>query len=223
MRILITEDDQRVCSFIAKGLESELYAVDSAERASVAADFLAVCEYDLVILDLNLPDGDGAALLSSLRQKKKKMPVLILSGRSDVDERVKLLDLGADDYIVKPFSFTELSARVRALIRRGASANGPTIKCDDLEVDLVQHRVLRNGKPIDLTSKEFALLHYLAVNAGRPLTRNMILEHVWQYSFDTMTNVVDVYINYLRKKVDEGHSNKLIRTVRGVGYQFGAA
>lgn len=223
MRILVVEDDQNVQNFLTKGLEEEHYSVDAVETGKEAQELAQVCDYDLVVLDLNLPDFDGSAVVTSLRQSKRNMPILVLSGRSRPEERVSLLDLGADDYLVKPFLFSELSARARALMRRGAGKSESGLQFEDLKLSRVERTAHRGNKRLVLTSKEFALLEYLLMNAGRPVTRTMILEHVWNLSFDSMTNVVDVYINYLRKKVDETCEKKLIHTVRGVGYQLGGA
>ena len=222
MRILVAEDDSPLAAFLRKGLEAEHYAVDvvpDGEQAQLMADEY---DYDLLVLDLNLPQLDGLEVLKRLRTKKPNLPVLVLTARSRVEDRVKGLDLGADDYLTKPFSFTELSARVRALLRRGSRSAEAVFRVEDLEMDRVERTIKRAGKRIELTPKEFALLEYLMRNAGRRVTRNMIIEHVWNLSFDTMTNVVDVYINYIRKKVDEGFEPKLIRTIRGVGYQLGS-
>jgi len=221
MRVLVVEDDRPVASFIKKGLESEQYAVDLAWDGEEAESFVGEANFDLVILDLVLPKVDGLEVLKQIRAQKPSLPVLILSGRARVEDRVKGLDLGADDYLTKPFSFSELSARVRALLRRSPNPIGIVLRVEDLELDRAERVVSRAGHRIDLTPREFALLEYLMRNAGRSVTRAMIIEHVWNFSFDTMTNVVDVYINYLRKKVDQGFENKLIHTVRNVGYQLG--
>src|SRR5208282_4048677 len=200
MRILIVEDDTALSSFIRKGLEAEHHAVDVACEGNQGRSMAMEFDYDLVVLDLNLPGLDGLSVLKSLRQRKANLPVMILTARSRVEDRVQCLDSGADDYLVKPFSYLELAAR-------------------DLCLDRVERRVARAGRHIELTTKEFALLEYLMRNAGRRLTRAMIIEHVWNLTFDSTTNVVDVYINYLRRKVDDGCS-PLIQTVRGVGYQM---
>jgi len=221
MRILIAEDDKPVASFVQKGLEAEQYAVDVAQDGDEAQFMVGQFDYDVAVLDLTLPRVDGLDVLKHIRETKPALPVLILTGRNRVEDRVKGLDLGADDYLTKPFSFSELSARVRALMRRAAQPAEVILRVDDLELNRVERTVKRAGHPMELTPKEFALLEYLMRNAGRCVTRAMIIEHVWNLSFDTMTNVVDVYINYLRKKVDSGHEKKLIRTVRGVGYQIG--
>jgi two-component system, OmpR family, copper resistance phosphate regulon response regulator CusR len=220
MRILVVEDDVPLASFLRKGLEAEHYAVDVAPDGEEARWLACECEYDLMVLDLNLPKLDGFGVLGRVRPKRPSLPVLVLTGRSRLEDRVHALDSGADDCLLKPFSFTELSARVRALLRRRPLTASTLLKVADLELDRVERTVRRAGKRIELTSKEFGLLEYLLRNAGHRITRNMIVEHVWNLSFDTGTNIVDVYINYLRKKVDEGFSPRLIHTVRGVGYEL---
>jgi DNA-binding response OmpR family regulator len=220
MRILVVEDDRPLASFVRKGLEAEHYAVDTAHDGEEAQYMLEETDYDLAILDLGLPKLDGLSVLRSIRPHKPNLPVLVLTARSRIEDRVETLDTGADDCLNKPFSFTELSARVRALLRRGKSSAESILQIDDLRLDRVQRRVERAGKPVELSSKEFALLEYLMRNAGRRLSRSMIIEHVWNLSFDTTTNIVDVYINYLRKKIDGPHPVKLIKTVRGVGYEL---
>ena len=220
MRILIAEDDEALAKFVRQGLEGEHYSVDvfpDGEQARTAASEL---EYDVVILDLNLPKLDGVSVLRHLRLKKPSLPVLVLTQRTKVEDRVQCLDTGADDYLAKPFSFSELSARIRALVRRSHLPSESVLTVSDLKLDRVEHRVERAGHRIELTAKEFALLEYLMRNAGRQVTRSMIIEHVWNLTFDTTTNVVDVYINYLRRKIDDLHTIKLIHTVRGVGYEL---
>jgi len=220
MRVLIAEDDAALAKFVSQGLEAEHYTVDvysDGEQAGAAAHEI---DYDLIILDLNLPTLDGVSVLRQLRVKKPTLPVLVLTQRSRVEDRVQCLDTGADDYLPKPFSFSELSARIRALLRRSHLPSQSVLAIDDLKLDRIEHRVERSGRRIDLTAKEFALLEYLMRNTGRCVTRAMIIEHVWNLTFDTTTNVVDVYINYLRRKIDDGHVTKLIRTVRGVGYEL---
>ena len=220
MRVLIAEDDAALAKFVSQGLEAEHYTVDvysDGEQAGIAANEI---DYDLIILDLNLPTLDGVSVLRQLRAKKPTLPVLVLTQRSRVEDRVQCLDTGADDYLPKPFSFSELSARIRALLRRSHLPSQSVLAIDDLKLDRIEHRVERSGRRIDLTAKEFALLEYLMRNTGRCVTRAMIIEHVWNLTFDTTTNVVDVYINYLRRKIDDGHVTKLIRTVRGVGYEL---
>lgn len=220
MRILIVEDDAALASFVCKGLEAEHYAVDVAGDGAQGRMMALEIDYDLVILDLGLPSLDGITLLRGLRQAKPGPPVMILTARSRVEDRVQCLDNGADDYLTKPFSFLELAARTRALLRRSHLPSESVLTVSDLRLDRVERRVERAGRRIDLTTKEFILLEYLMRNAGRRLTRAMIIEHVWNLTFDTTTNVVDVYINYLRRKVDDGHAPHLIHTVRGVGYQL---
>jgi two-component system copper resistance phosphate regulon response regulator CusR len=220
MKILIVEDDAPLSSFIRKGFEAEHHTVDVANDGNLGRSMAMEIDYDLVVLDLNLPVVDGLTLLKNLRQRKASLPVLILTARTRIEDRVQSLDLGADDYMVKPFSYLELSARARALLRRGHLLAESVLTVRDLSLDRVERKVERAGRHIELTTKEFALLEYLMRNAGRRLTRAMIIEHVWNLTFDSTTNVVDVYINYLRRKVDDGFSHPLIHTVRGVGYQM---
>ncbi len=220
MRILVAEDDSPLANFLRQGLEAEHYEVEIAGDGVLARTLAEEQDFDLLILDLNLPQSSGVEVLQHLRTIKPQLPILVLTARSRVEDRVKVLDLGADDYLTKPFSFSELSARVRALLRRGPRGSESVLRCADLEVNRVEHSVRRAGKKIELTPKEFSLLEYLMLNAPKHVTRAMIIEHVWNLSSDTMTNVVDVYINYLRKKIDEGYDRKLIHTIRGVGYHF---
>ena len=203
MRILVAEDDTALASFVKKGLESEHYAVDVSADGEQARAMAGELDFDLVVLDLNLPRLDGVAILRFLRTRKPSMPILVLTGRTRVEDRVQCLDLGADDYLGKPFSFTELSARIRALMRRSHLPAESVLAVDDLKLDRVERRVERAGRRIELTSKEFCLLEYLMRNAGRRITRAMIIEHVWNLSFDTCTNVVDVYVNYSTAQVDK--------------------
>jgi two-component system copper resistance phosphate regulon response regulator CusR len=220
MRILLAEDDTALAGFVRKGLEAESYAVDVSADGEQARALATELEYDLIVLDLNLPRLDGVSILRDVRSKKPTVPILILTGRAKVDDRVRCLDIGADDYLVKPFSFSELSARIRALLRRSRLPAQAVLRVEDLELDRVERKVTRGDRSIELTSKEFALLEYLMRNAGRRVTRTMIIEHVWNLSFDSSTNLVDVYINYLRRKIDDGFEKKLIHTVRGVGYEL---
>ena len=220
-RILIAEDDMSLANFMRKGLETEGHVVEVANDGARAAEMANEFAYDLVVLDLNLPNLDGTEVLTRLRQSKPGLPVIVLTARNRIEDRVQVLDLGADDYLIKPFSFAELSARIRALLRRGVRASDSVLKYADLELNRISRQVTRNGKRLDLTTKEFALLEYLMCNSGRRVTRSMIMQNVWNLNFDTMTNVVDVYINYLRKKVDEGQAVRVIHTVRGIGYQLG--
>jgi two-component system, OmpR family, copper resistance phosphate regulon response regulator CusR len=220
MRILVAEDDRPVASFLSKSLEAEQYAVDIAADGEEANYMAENYDYDLVILDINLPKKTGFEVLHDVRQKKPNLAILVLTGNIQVPDRVKGLDLGADDYLTKPFSLAELSARIRALLRRSGRPCGAVLKVDDLVLDRVERIVHRGDQRIELTPKEFGLLEYLMRNAGRRVTRGMIVENVWNLGFDTTTNVVDVYINYLRKKIDLGNERKLIRTIRGVGYEM---
>ena len=218
MRILIVEDDEALARFVRQGLEGEHYTVDAFEDGEQSLSAALACDYEAVILDLNLPKLDGVAVLRQLRMKKPSLPILILTQRTRVEDRVQCLDTGADDYLAKPFSFSELSARIRALIRRSHLPSESVLTVADLKLNRVQRMVERGGLRIELTAKEFSLLESLMRHAGCNVTRSIIIEHVWNLTFDTTTNVVDVYINYLRRKIDDGHSTKLIQTVRGVGY-----
>jgi DNA-binding response OmpR family regulator len=218
MRILLADDDVSLGTFVRKGLEAEQHQVYLSHSGDEVDYLVTNQNYDLLILDLNLPRMDGVQILRRIRSQNNNLPVLVLTARNKVEDRVTLLDLGADDYLVKPFSFSELSARVRALLRRRSRPIEQILRVADLELSRVDRRVTRAGKQIELSPKEYSLLEYLMSNVGRNVTRTMILERVWQHSFDTNTNVVDVYINYLRKKIDENATLKLIRTVRGVGY-----
>lgn len=220
MRLLVAEDDAPLATFIRKGLEAEHYAVDVVENGQDAIAFARTCSYDAMTLDINMPILDGFSVLQTLRLEKLQIPIIVVTARGHTDDRVRCLDSGADDVLCKPFSFHELSARVRALLRRGRLTVDTVLSIADLQLDRVERRVARSDKRLDLTSKEFALLEYLMRNAGRTVTRNMIIEHVWNMNFDTGTNVIDVYINYLRRKVDDGFAPKLIHTVRGVGYEL---
>jgi len=218
MRILIAEDDAALASFVRQGLEAEHYAVDVSADGEQVRALATELDYDLVVLDLNLARLDGVATLKSVRSKKSSLPILVLTARGKVEDWVLCLDHGADDYLVKPFSFSELSARIRALLRRSRMPSASVLAVEDLRLDRVERKVTRGNRALELTSKEFALLEYLMRNAGRRVTRTMIIAHVWNLSFDSSTNLVDVYINYLRRKVDDGFPRKLIHTIRGVGY-----
>jgi two-component system copper resistance phosphate regulon response regulator CusR len=222
MRILIAEDDPALASFVKKGLEAEHYAVDVSGDGEQARSLAGEFDFDLVVLDLNLPRLDGVSLLRQVRTRKPSMPILILTGRTRVEDRVQCLDLGADDYLAKPFSFTELSARIRALMRRSHLPAESVLIIDDLKLDRVERRVERAGKRIELTPKEFALLEYLMRNAGRRITRAMIIEHVWNLSFDTCTNVVDVYVNYSTAQVDKRKVGKLAMAIQVAFQELGA-
>src|ERR1700690_248356 len=220
MRILIVENDTGLASVIKRNLEAEHYAVAISVAGEKARAMASEGNVDLVVLDLNMLGG--LAILTFLRTRKPSMPILVLTGHNRVEDRVQCLDLGADDCLCQPFSFAELSARIRALMRRSHLPTESVLAVDDLKLDRVERRVERAGRRIELTSKEFCLREYLMRNAGRRITRAMIIEHVWNLSFDTCTNVVDVYVNYLRRKVDDGYGKHLIHTIRGVGYELSA-
>jgi len=221
MRILVVVDDAPLAEFLHQRLVQEQFAVQVVSDGIGAQRLAAEQSYDLVLLDLSRPEEtSGLDVLRNIRAKKPDLPVLIVTAATMVEERVRGLDAGADDYIAKPFAFAELAARIRAVLRRGSRPNA-VLAIDDLTVDRVSHSVHRGGHAIDLSPKEFALLEFLMRHAGQPVTRSAIVEQVWKLNFDTMTNVVDVYINYLRRKVDSGYERPLIRTVRGVGYQIG--
>lgn len=220
MRILVVEDDAALAAYIRRGLMAEHYEADVALDGEQGLEMASTQDYDLLILDLNLPKLDGIALLRQLRPEKPHLPVLVLTARPRVEDRVFALDSGADDCVTKPFSYVELSARLRALLRRERKTVESVLQVGDLRLDRVEHRVQRAGRRIELTAKEYALLEYLMRNAGRRITRSMIIEHVWNLHFATNTNVVDVYINYLRKKLDRDSPSPLIHTIRGVGYEL---
>src|SRR5690242_2446690 len=221
MRVLIVEDEKRIQDFLSRGLESAGYAVDVAADGNTGIELVHATEYDLVILDLMLPDTDGLNVLQKIRNRKVSPPVLILSAREGVDDRVRGLELGADDYLVKPFAFVELLARVRALLRRG-QPTPERLQVGDLALDCIRRRVTRASEPIELAPKEFGILEYMMRNKGRPLSRTMIVEHVWDMDYDGLTNIVDVYIRHLRSKIDDRFPLKLIQTVRGIGYMIEA-
>jgi DNA-binding response OmpR family regulator len=219
VRILVAEDDSVIAEFVAQGLREAGYAVDISETGTDALQTAHEGSYDAAVIDVMLPGLDGLALIERLRAKHVKLPVLILSARRSVDDRVKGLQAGGDDYLTKPFAFAELLARVQALLRRAGGAAEPTrLALGDLTLDLLTRRVERSGKPLDLRPREFALLEYLMRHPGRVLSKTMILSHVWGYNFDPGTNVVDVLVSRLRDKVDRGFDRKLIHTVRGAGY-----
>ena len=218
MRILLVEDETKVSSFIARGLAAERYAVDVAADGPSGLDLANTYHYDLIMLDLMLPGMEGTEVLRRIRGKNSTVPVLILTAKDAVADKINNFEAGADDYLTKPFAFAELLVRIKALLRRGPVTRSSTVRVADLELDRLSQQVKRAGKRIDLTSKEYGLLEYLMSNAGRVLSRTMIIEHVWDQSFDGITNIVDVYVRHLREKIDDGHERKLIRTVRGVGY-----
>ena len=218
MRILIVEDEKKVAGFIKKGLEEETYAVDVACDGEEGLHLGSEGQYDLIILDIMLPKINGLEILSQLRTQGNDIPILLLTAKDAVDDRVTGLNKGADDYLTKPFAFSELLARVRVLLRRGKAEVKTILQIADLTLDLVSHKVNRGGDEIELTGKEYSLLEYFIRNQEKVLTRTMIAEHVWDYNFDTFTNVIDVYINHLRNKIDKGRQGKLLHTLRGVGY-----
>lgn len=218
MRILVVEDEKKVASFIKRGLEEESFSVDMAYDGEEGLYMAESNPYDLILMDLMLPKMDGLSVIKELRSKGNKTPVLCLTAKDTVEDIVSGLDSGSDDYLTKPFAFAELVARVRALLRRGTQDRGAEIRFADLRLDPVAHKVWRSNKEIELTAKEYALLEYFIRNPNQILTRTMIAEHVWDYTFDSFTNIIDVYVNYLRKKVDRDYEKKLIHTVRGIGY-----
>ncbi|MFN3419128.1 MAG: winged helix-turn-helix domain-containing protein [Pyrinomonadaceae bacterium] len=218
MRILLVEDDRRIADFVGKGLRENAYAVDIASDGDEATYLAAINAYDLFILDINLPVKDGFQVCRELRESGIKKPILMLTARDTIDDRILGLDTGADDYIIKPFEFRELLARLRALLRRHSDIRSPKIIVADLEIDTISRTVRRNGKQIELTSKEYALLEFLAINKCKVVTREEISEHVWDDSFDPFSNLIEVYIRRLRSKLDEGYESQLIHTRRGMGY-----
>jgi len=220
MRILLVEDESKVARFIARGLSADRFAVDTAADGQNALDLAAAYQYDLIILDLMLPGITGTEILRRLRSRDTNVPVLVLSARDALADKVGHLELGADDYLTKPFAFAELLVRVKALLRRGPVNRASVIRVGDLELDRLSRCVTRGGRPIELTAKEYSLLEYLMANAGRVLSRSMIIEHVWDQSFDGVFSIVDVYLGRLRSKIDQSADQKLIRTVRGVGYSI---
>jgi DNA-binding response OmpR family regulator len=219
VRILIAEDDHKVATFIQKGLQEEGHAADVVHSGTDVGYQALSSDYDVVILDLMLPGRGGLDILRDIRTQKPCLPVLVLTAKGSLEERVNGLDSGADDYMAKPFAFVELSARIRALLRRGIRTENQ-LNVGDLELDTVTRQVCRAGQTIDLKPREYALLEYLMRNAHRPVTRTMIIENVWDIHFDSVSNVVDVHINSLRNKIDKGYHTSLLRTVRGVGYMI---
>jgi heavy metal response regulator len=218
MRILVIEDEKKVASFIKRGLEAASYSVDVEYDGAAGLNRLLKSDYDLVILDVMLPGVDGLSLMKQIRQREIDVPVLLLTARVTVADRVMGLDLGADDYLTKPFAFEELLARVRALLRRGAAVAPAVLAIADLRLDPATREVTRSGKRIDLTPKEYALLEFFLRRRDQVLSRAVIAQHVWGVNYDTFTNIIDVYVNYLRKKIDDDFEPKLIHTVRGAGY-----
>lgn len=221
MRILVAENDVPLASFLCQKLEGEQFSVELIPGTQEAQRFIAERACDIALLDLALPCAAGVDVLRHIRAKKPELPLVFLTASANAEERARCLDAGADDLVPKPFAFAELAARIRAVLRRGSHAMSTRLQVDDLVMDRLGHSVQRSGHTIDLSPKEFALLEFLMRNAGHPVSRSMIVEQVWRLNVDTMTNVVDVYINYLRRKVDTGYDRPLIRTVRGTGYQIG--
>lgn len=218
MRILVIEDEKKIASFVKRGLKENKYAVDIAEDGEEGLYMAEINPYDLILLDIMLPKKDGFAVCKELRAKKINTPVLMLTARHAVDDRINGLDSGADDYLNKPFSFDELLARIRALLRRQTNQKDNALEIADLRLNQLNHEVQRGAKKVNLTSKEFALLEYMMLHAREVVTRTMITEHVWNESFDSFTNVIDVHMANLRRKVDRGAKKKLIHTLRGTGY-----
>ena len=220
MRILLIEDEPKVSALVKRGLAAERYAVDVSGDGREGLEYTEAYPYDLILLDLMLPSLSGAEVLQRIRRTNQYVPILVLTARDSVDDKVKLFDNGADDYLTKPFAFAELLVRVKALLRRGPVNRSSTLRIGDLELDRLTQQVKRSGKRIELTAKEYSLLEYLMQNPDRVLSRNMIIEHVWDQSFDGITNIVDVYVRHLRSKIDEDSDHKMIRTVRGTGYMI---
>jgi DNA-binding response OmpR family regulator len=223
MRILVLEDDHKMAGVLRRGLQEQGYAVDIAYEGDVGLSLAESEPYDLVVLDVMLPEMDGFTVCRRLRARHRNMPVLMLTARDTVDDRVAGLDSGADDYLVKPFAFRELLARVRALLRRDDLSKDPVLRAADLEVNTLTHEVRRSGRSVDLTSKEYAVLEYFVRHPNQVLTRTQIAEHVWDYDFVAMSNVVDVYVRYLRRKLSDESEPRLLRTIRGTGYQLKVA
>lgn len=220
LRILVVEDDKKVASFLEKGLREEGYSVDVSHDGTDGLLKAHVHDYDLVVLDIMLPGKSGLEIVGDLRSRESNVPVLLLTARDDQRDVVLGLDAGADDYLTKPFGFDELLARVRALLRRGGSTRPDRLLYNDVELDRVTHKASRRGERLDLTPKEFQLLEYLMLNAGRVVRRTELLEKVWDLTFDPMSNVVDVHVGHLRRKLEQGEAEPLVHTVRGVGYVF---
>jgi DNA-binding response OmpR family regulator len=220
MRVLLVEDESKVARFIARGLTEERYAVDTATDGTSGVELATTYHYDVVILDLMLPGLNGTEVLRQIRRKDTSVPVLVLSARDALDDKVGHMELGADDYLTKPFALAELLVRVKVLLRRGPVNRASSLRVGDLELDRITQQVKRGGRRVELTGKEYSLLEYLMANAGRVISRSMIIEHVWDQSFDGASGIVDVYLGRLRSKIDQPFEQKLIRTVRGVGYSI---
>lgn len=221
MRILVVEDEDSIAQFVQQGLSEAGYAVDLVGDGKLGLDYAIGVEYDAIVLDIMLPGISGFTFLQELRRRNVKIPVLCLTARDTIEDRVRGLDVGADDYLVKPFAFKELLARIRALLRRPPLQTQTVLRVADLEMDLATRKVYRHGKLISLSVLEFSLLEYLMRHPDQVLSRTQIGEHVWNIDFDTESNVIDVYVGYLRRKIDKGFEEKLIHTIRGVGYQLG--
>ena len=223
MHVLIVEDDRKVSNLLCQGLQEAGFTVDLADSVSAGTEATDAKRYDLLILDRGLPDGDGCEIIGKARATGKDIPVILLTARDSVDDRITGLDSGADDYVVKPFAFSELLARIRALLRRASSGDSLLLKIADIEVDLVARRVKRDGDPVDLRPREYDLLVYLLRNAGHPVSRDALAREVWHVESPAipMDNVIDVHISHLRDKIDRGRENRLLRTIRGVGFVLG--
>ena len=222
MRILVIEDEKKVADFIARGLRASSMVVDVAHEGFEGLSLALAVQYDLVLLDLMLPGLSGSDVLRKLRESGSQVAIIVLTARDETDEKVLNFELGADDYLTKPFAFEELLVRIKAVLRRPRSVLAQVLRLEDLELNRLTQRVTRAGKQIRLTGKEYGLLEYLMSQAGRTLTRTMIIDHVWDQSFEGLTNIVDVYVRHLRSKIDDPHPRKLIRTVRGMGYSIGS-
>jgi DNA-binding response OmpR family regulator len=220
MRVLVIEDEKKLASFLRKGLVEESFVVDLVYDGGEAIDHILSGAYDAIILDIMLPHRDGLSILREMRERHLNTPVLLLSARGNVNERVEGLNIGADDYLPKPFSITEVVARIRALLRRASGEHGTVMQVADLSLNVVTREAMRAGHKVDLTNREFALLEYLMAHVDRVITKTALCEHVWEHHFDTGTNVVEVCIQRLRRKIDEDHSQKLLRTIRGTGYSL---
>jgi len=220
MRILLVEDEKKVADIIVRGLKAERYAVDVCHDGESGWEAANTYDYDLIILDLMLPGLTGTEILEKVRRKNSLVPILILTARDGMGDKIKNFETGADDYLTKPFAFAELQVRIKALLRRGPVSRSSVLRVGDLEIDRLSQNVRRAGEKIELTAKEYSLLEYLATQPGRVFSRTMIIEHVWDQSFEGLTNIVDVYVRHLRAKVDDPFPAKLLRTVRGVGYSL---
>jgi DNA-binding response OmpR family regulator len=220
MRILLVEDEKKLADIVERGLKAERFAVDVCHNGREGWEMSDAYDYDLIILDLMLPEMTGTEILEKIRRKNQRVPILILTARDSMDDKVKNFEMGADDYLIKPFAFAELNVRIKALLRRGPVNRSSVLRVGDLEIDRLSQNVKRAGKKIELTAKEYGLLEYLATHPGRVFSRTMIIEHVWDQSFQGLTNIVDVYVRHLREKIDDPFPTKLLRTMRGVGYSL---